>query len=66
MVRNGLTVFPEDLQTLLTETAQEIGKETAADVMKEADEAEQQMKDAGLTVIEPDVQPFKDASRACL
>ena len=53
--------LPEDLQTLLTETAQEIGKETAADVMKEADEAEQQMKDAGLTVIEPDVQPFKDA-----
>lgn len=32
--------LPEDLQTLLVETAIEVGQETAADVMTEADEAE--------------------------
>lgn len=53
--------LPEELQTLLVETAVEIGQETAADVLAEADEAEKQMADAGLTVVEPDIGPFKEA-----
>lgn len=53
--------LPADLQTLLEETAVEIGKETAADVMTEVAEAEKQMIEAGLTVIEPDIAPFKAA-----
>ena len=53
--------LPEDLQTLLVETAIEVGQETAADVMTEADEAEKAMVEGGMTVVEPDVAPFKAA-----
>lgn len=53
--------LPEDLQTLLVETAVEIGRETAADVMAEIEADEQLMAEAGLIVVEPDIQPFKDA-----
>lgn len=53
--------LPADLQTLLVETSVEIGQETAADVMSEAEEAEKAMVEAGMTVVEPDVTPFKDA-----
>lgn len=53
--------LPEDLQTLLVETSVEVGKNTAADVMKEADEAEKKMVEAGMTVVEPDLAPFKEA-----
>ena len=42
--------LPEDLQTLLVETAIEVGQETAADVMTEADEAEKAMVEGGMTV----------------
>ena len=59
--KSWFDTLPADLQTMLVETAQEIGKETAADVMKEADEAEEQMKAAGMTIIEPDITPFKEA-----
>lgn len=51
--------LPEDLQTLLVETSVEMGKTTAADVMSEADEAEKKMVEAGMTIVEPDVAPFK-------
>ena len=53
--------LPADLQTLLEETAVEVGKETAADVMTEVEEAEKQMVEAGLTIVEPDIAPFKAA-----
>lgn len=53
--------LPEDLQKLLEETAVEVGKTTAADVMTEAAEAEQKMVEAGLTIVEPDLAPFKAA-----
>lgn len=53
--------LPEDLQKLLEDTAVEVGKETAEQVMAEVEDAEKKMVEAGLTVIEPDVQPFKDA-----
>lgn len=53
--------LPEDLQTLLVETAVEMGKTTAADVMSEIEDAEKKMVEAGVTVIEPDVAPFKEA-----
>ena len=53
--------LPEDLQTLLVETAVEMGKTTAADVMAEIEDAEKKMVEAGVTVIEPDVAPFKEA-----
>ena len=53
--------LPEDLQTLLVETATEMGKTTAADVMAEIEDAEKKMVEAGVTVIEPDVAPFKEA-----
>jgi len=53
--------LPEDLQTLLVETATEMGKTTAADVMAEVEDAEKKMVEAGVTVIEPDVTPFKEA-----
>ena len=53
--------LPADLQQLLEETAVEIGKETAADVMAEVEEDEKLMVEAGMTVVEPDVAPFKAA-----
>ena len=53
--------LPEDLQTLLVETSIEVGQETAADVMTEADEAEKAMFEAGMTIVEPDLAPFKAA-----
>ena len=53
--------LPEDLQTLLVETATEVGKTTAADVMSEVEDAEKKMAEAGMTIIEPDVTPFKEA-----
>ncbi|NBH71791.1 C4-dicarboxylate ABC transporter substrate-binding protein [Clostridiaceae bacterium] len=53
--------LPEDLQKLLEDTANEIGKETAADVMSEVEEAEKKMVEAGLEINEPDLEPFKAA-----
>ena len=53
--------LPADLQQLLEETAVEIGKETAADVMAEVEEDEKLMVEAGMTVVEPDITPFKEA-----
>lgn len=53
--------LPEDLQEILVKTAREVGAETARDVETASDEAEEEMKEAGLTVIKPDLQPFKDA-----
>ncbi|MCI8270473.1 MAG: TRAP transporter substrate-binding protein DctP [Lachnospiraceae bacterium] len=53
--------LPEDLQKLLEDTANEIGKATAADVMNEVAEAEKKMVEAGLEIYEPDVEPFKAA-----
>lgn len=53
--------LPADLQTLLEETAVEVGKETAADVMAEVADAEKKMVEAGLTIVEPDIAPFKAA-----
>lgn len=54
--------LPEDLQTILVDTAREVGAETAQDVLAEADRTEEEMKAAGLTVIEPDLEPFKAAA----
>ena len=51
--------LPEDLQTLLVETSVEVGKTTAADVMSEVEDAEKKMAEAGMTIVEPDVEPFK-------
>lgn len=53
--------LPADLQTLLEETAVEVGKETAADVMAEVEADEKLMQEAGLTIVEPDIAPFKEA-----
>lgn len=53
--------LPPDLQQLLVETATEVGKETASDVMNEAETNEKLMQEAGLIVSEPDVTPFKEA-----
>lgn len=53
--------LPADLQTLLEETAVEVGKETAADVMAEVEADEKLMEEAGLTVVEPDIEAFKEA-----
>ena len=59
--QNWFESLPEDLQTLLVETSNEIGKETAANVMTEVEEAEKKMIEAGVTVTEPDPAPFKAA-----
>jgi TRAP-type C4-dicarboxylate transport system substrate-binding protein len=53
--------LPPDLQKLLVETAIEVGKETAKDVIAECDEAEKKMVKAGAQVSTPDLKPFKDA-----
>ena len=53
--------LPEDLQQILVDTAREVGAESAADVLAEADKSEQQMADAGLTIVEPDLDAFKAA-----
>ena len=45
----------------MEDTANEIGKETAADVMSEVEEAEKKMVEAGLEINEPDLEPFKAA-----
>ncbi len=56
--------LPEDLQKLLVETAHEVGTETAAQLMAEAEESEKEMAKAGLTIVEPDTAPFKEAVKA--
>ncbi len=53
--------LPEDLQKILSDTAKEVGAESARNVLAEADRCEQEMVKAGLTVIEPDTAPFKEA-----
>lgn len=53
--------LPEDLQQILVETAREVGAESAQDVMAEAEATEQQMVEAGMTVVEPDIEAFKAA-----
>lgn len=53
--------LPEDLQQLLVETATEVGKTTAADVMSEVEETEKKMIEAGMVITEPDPAPFKAA-----
>ncbi len=56
--------LPEDLQKLLIDTAREVGAETAAQLETAAAESEKEMVKAGLTVIEPDTAPFKEAVKA--
>ena len=52
--------LPADLQKLLVETADEIGRETAKDVIKEANADEEKMVKAGLKVSVPtDLAAFK-------
>lgn len=51
--------LPEDLQELLVKVANEVGKESAQLVLEEAARNEEDMKKAGLTVIEPDTSLFK-------
>lgn len=54
--------LPADLQKLLVETADEVGKETAKDVVAEADADEKKMIEAGLKVSVPaDLEAFKKA-----
>lgn len=53
--------LPEDLQKLLTDTAKEVGAESAKMVMEEADKCEKEMEAAGITVVQPDIAAFKEA-----
>lgn len=53
--------LPEDLQKILVDTAREVGAESAADVVAEAENCEKKMEEAGLTIVEPDVEAFKAA-----
>lgn len=53
--------LPKELQELLVETAREVGKESAAVVEQESLKAEEEMKKAGLTVIQPDINAFKES-----
>ena len=53
--------LPQDLQQLLLDTAREVGAETAAQLVAASEESEKAMVEAGLTVIEPDTTPFKEA-----
>lgn len=52
--------LPEDLQKLIVKVANEVGKESAQLVLEEADKCEEEMKKAGLIVIEPDTSLFKE------
>ena len=52
--------LPEDLQKLIVKVANEVGKESAQLVLEEADKCEEEMKKAGLVVIEPDTSLFKE------
>ena len=52
--------LPEDLQELIVKVANEVGKESAQLVLEEADKCEEEMKKAGLVVIEPDTSLFKE------
>lgn len=54
--------LPEDLQTLLVETAIEVGQTTSADVLAEIEDAEAKMVAEGLQVNTPDLTPFKEAA----
>jgi TRAP-type C4-dicarboxylate transport system substrate-binding protein len=53
--------LPADLQKMLVETAREVGAESAQWVIEEADKSEAMMVKAGLTVVKPDLTPFKVA-----
>ncbi|MCI6673185.1 MAG: C4-dicarboxylate TRAP transporter substrate-binding protein [Sphaerochaetaceae bacterium] len=53
--------LPSDVQTLLVETAQEVGAETAKMVLDEAAKSEKLMADAGMVINEVDTAPFKAA-----
>ena len=53
--------LPEDLQKILVDTAREVGAESAADVLTEAENCEKKMVEAVLTIVEPDVEAFKTA-----
>lgn len=54
--------LPEDLQKILVDTAREVGAESAQDVLAEADKDEKLMVEAGLTIVEPDLDAFKAAA----
>ncbi len=56
--------LPEDLLPLVLDTAKEVGAESAAQVIAAGEESEKEMVKAGLTVIEPDTAPFKEAVKA--
>ncbi|MDT4762215.1 C4-dicarboxylate TRAP transporter substrate-binding protein [Sphaerochaeta sp. PS] len=53
--------LPADLQALLKSTAREVGAESAKWVIEEADKSEALMVKAGLTIVKPDLAPFKKA-----
>lgn len=53
--------LPEDLQKILVDTAREVGEESAQEVLAEAENCEKQMAEAGLTIVEPDIEAFKAA-----
>jgi len=56
--------LPDDLKKILVDTAHEMGAVTAKDVLAEADQAEAEMKAAGLIVNTVDTAPFKKAVEA--
>lgn len=54
--------LPEDLQQLLIEEAKAVGAENARYIEQVADEYEQKMVEAGMEVIEVDIEAFKAAA----
>ncbi|QTL99675.1 DctP family TRAP transporter solute-binding subunit [Iocasia frigidifontis] len=66
---NGIVVgtkwfnsLPSEYQEILIQEANTVGRETALNVIKVADDYEKKMIEAGMEVIESDVDAFKDAA----
>lgn len=57
-----LSTLPEEYQTILKEECVLAGAENAKLIESKADEFEKMMVDAGMTVVEPDVDAFKAAA----
>lgn len=54
--------LPEDYQTIVTEEAEAAGIEASNIVIDGAEEYEGLMEEEGMTIVEPDLEPFREAT----
>ncbi|RKD76325.1 tripartite ATP-independent transporter DctP family solute receptor [Sinobaca qinghaiensis] len=54
--------LPEDYQTIVTEEAEAAGIEASNTVIEGEEEYEGMMEEEGMTIVEPDLEPFQEAT----